>query len=67
MERQGPDPQQLAEPPDDLNILQGTEGDNAHTHPAVTMVSDDGDGMADDEDSMVHETPLALMEEVTGQ
>ena len=67
MERQGPDPQHLAETPDDQNNLQVPDGGNAHTSPAVPMVGDDGDGMTDDEDSMVQETPLALMEDVTRQ
>lgn len=67
MERQGPDPQHLVEPPDDQNTLRVPEGGNTHTFPAVPMVGDDGDGMADEDDSMVQEMPLALMEDVTGQ
>ncbi|KAK9224925.1 hypothetical protein WN943_009965 [Citrus x changshan-huyou] len=55
IERHGPDPQHLADPPDDHNL------------PAVPMVDDDGEGMAVGEDSMVQEMPLALIEDATGQ
>lgn len=67
MERQGPDPQHLVEPPDDQNTLRVPDGGNTHTFPTVPMVGDDGDGMANEDDSMVQEMPLALMEDVTGQ
>ena len=67
IERQGPDPQHLADPPDDQNTIRMMEGGNAHTLPTVPMIDDDGDEMADDEDSIVQEMPLALIEDVTGQ
>ena len=67
IERQGPDPQHLVDPPDDQNTLRAKEGGNAYTHPAVPMSGVDGDGMADDEDSMVQETQLALMDYVIEQ
>ncbi|KAK9204200.1 hypothetical protein WN943_014458 [Citrus x changshan-huyou] len=59
-DRQGPDPQHLADSQDVHNISCVKEVGNAHTHPAVPMSGVDGDGMSDDEDSMVQETPLAL-------
>lgn len=67
IDRQGPDPQHLADPQDVHNISCVKEVGNAHTHPAVPMSGVDGDGMSDDEDSMVQETPLALMDDVNGQ
>lgn len=67
IERQRSDPQHLADPPDDQNTLRVKECGNAHTYLVVPMSGVDGDGMADDEDLMVQETPLALMDDVTGQ
>ena len=43
------------------------EGELAHNHPAVPMSGVDGDGMAEDEVSMVQEMPLAWMDDVLGQ
>ncbi|KAK9209900.1 hypothetical protein WN944_002269 [Citrus x changshan-huyou] len=67
IERQGPDPQHLADPPDDQNTSRVKECGNACNHPAVSMSGVDGDGMTDDGISMVHEMPLALMDDVSGQ
>lgn len=67
IERQGPDPQQVADPPDDQTIHRVNEGDSAHNHPVVPINGVDGDGMVENEVEMVQETPLAWMEEVLGQ
>ncbi|KAK9190246.1 hypothetical protein WN943_018848 [Citrus x changshan-huyou] len=64
-ERQGPDPQHLADPLDAQNSFRVKEVGNTHTHPAVPMSGVDEDGMA--KDSMVQETPLPLMDDATGQ
>ena len=67
IERQGPDPQPVADPPEDQTIHRVNECDIAHNHPAVPMNGVVGDGMAEDEVEMVQETPLAWMDDVLGQ
>ncbi|KAK9207991.1 hypothetical protein WN944_000342 [Citrus x changshan-huyou] len=67
IERQGPNPQQVADPPDDQTIHRGNEGDSAHNHPVVPMNGVDGDGLVENEVEMVQETPLAWMDDVLGQ
>ena len=57
----------MAYPPDVHNTSHVKEIENAHTHLVVPMSDVDGDGMSDDEDSMVQETPLTLMADVNGQ
>ena len=39
---------------------------NAQAHPAVTMGENEGEEMSDEEDSMIEETPSALMPDVNG-
>ncbi|XP_024041874.1 uncharacterized protein LOC127898858 [Citrus sinensis] len=67
IERQGSDPQPLADPPNNHNTSRVKEGGHVCNHPDVPMSGMDGDGMTDDEISMVQETPLALMDDVSGQ
>ena len=64
IERQGPDPQQVADPPNDQTIHQVNEGDSAHNHPVVPMNGVDGDAMVENEVEMVQETHLAWMDDV---
>ncbi|KAK9208090.1 hypothetical protein WN944_000444 [Citrus x changshan-huyou] len=49
IERQGPDPQHLVDPPDDHNTSRVKEGGHVCNHPTVPMNGMDGDEMTDDE------------------
>ncbi|XP_006469095.2 uncharacterized protein LOC102629728 [Citrus sinensis] len=65
-ERLGPDYEHSSDPPDDQNVAS-TNDISAQAHPAVYMGDNDGEVMSDEEDSMIEETPLALMPVVDGQ
>ncbi|KAK9198577.1 hypothetical protein WN944_013763 [Citrus x changshan-huyou] len=55
-----------SDPPDAQN--SGCVNDvNAQAHPAMSMGENEGKEMSDEEDSMIEETPLALMPDGNGQ
>ncbi|KAH9743054.1 DUF4283 domain-containing protein [Citrus sinensis] len=56
----------LSDPPDDQHAVCVNNA-NAQAHPAVSMGENDGEEMSDEEDSMIEETPLALMHDGNGQ
>ena len=53
----------LSDPPDAHNTPRVNDG-NGQAHQAVVMGENDGEEMSEEEDSMVEETPLALMADV---
>ena len=65
--RQGPDPQHTSDPPDARNTSCVNEVENAHTHPEQSTSGVDEAGMSDEEESMVQETPMALMADINDQ
>lgn len=66
-DRQGPNPHHLVNPSNDHNTSLANEVENAHIYHVVLMSGVDETRMSDDDDSMVQETPLAMMAHVHGQ
>ena len=56
----------VSDPPDDQHA-GCINNVNAQAHPAVSMGENEGEEMSDEEDSMIEETPLALMHDGNGQ
>lgn len=56
----------LSDPPDAHNTPRVNDG-NSQAHQAALMGENDGEEMSEEEDSMVEETPLALMTDVNEQ
>lgn len=66
-DRQGPNPHHLVDLSNDHSTSLANEVENAHIHHVVLMSRVDETRMSDDDDSMVQETPLAMMAPVHGQ
>lgn len=56
----------MSDPPDDQHA-DCRNNVNAHVHPAVSIGENEREEMSDEEDSMIEETPLALMHDGNGQ
>ncbi|KAH9769017.1 DUF4283 domain-containing protein [Citrus sinensis] len=65
--RQGPDPQHTSDPPDDRNTACDNVVEKTYTHPEQSMSGAEEAGMSEEEESMVQETPLALMADINDQ
>lgn len=65
-DRLGREYEYSSDPPDDQHAGCGNEV-NAQAHPAVFMGENEEDEMSEEEDSMIEETPLALMHDGNGQ
>ena len=66
-DREGLDPQHLADTLDDHNVSIVNAFEHAYTHPVVPMSGDDGNEMSDEEVSMVQESHLVMMTDIHGQ
>lgn len=64
--RQGPDPQHTSDPPDARNKACVNAALDSQTHLAQPMGETEEAGMSEEEESMIQETPIALMADING-
>ncbi|KAK9181331.1 hypothetical protein WN944_024468 [Citrus x changshan-huyou] len=65
--RQGTDPQHTSDLPDFRNTKCANTGENARTHPEQSRSGTDEAAMSEEEETMVQETPMALMADIIDQ
>ena len=65
--RQGPNPQHTSDPSGARNQACANAVENSHTHLEQSTCGTEEAGMSEEEESMIQETPMALMANINDQ